>query len=466
MSGSQKPKTAPSFGRMMRPAFPIVPMALLAASSVNLIPVASHADDWPQWLGPKRDGVWRETGIIDNFPPAGPRVLWRTLIGAGYSGPSVAAGRVYVMDRILDGGQAPGDGPKRRPPNGKERVLCLDASDGRILWEHAYDCNYGIAYSAGPRVTPTVDGDRVYTLGAEGSLICLEAMSGRVIWQRDLKTDYGVKSPIWGFAGHPLVDGEKLICLVGGDGSVAVAFDKKTGKEIWRALSAKEPGYCPPTMIEAGGKRQVIIWHPQALNSLDPETGAANWSEPFFARSGLTIAQPRQMGDLLFVTAFYNGPLMMRLAKDRPAASVAWRGKSDSEHQTDGLHAIICTPFLEDGHIYGVCSYGQLRCLRADTGERLWSTLEATTRNGEETRWANAFLIKQGDRFFLPNELGELIIARLTPSGYTEIGRAQLIGPTNPDPRRTVVWSHPAFANRRVYARNDREILCASLAKD
>lgn len=450
----------------MRTSRTIAPANMLAMSLSFLLLNHTSADDWPQWLGPKRDGVWRETGIIENFPAGGPKILWRAPIGAGYSGPSVAVGRVYVMDRILNQGQVLTDAPKRRPPNGKERVICLDESDGRLLWQHAYDCTYGIAYSAGPRVTPTVEGDRVYTLGAEGNLLCLDAASGRVIWQRDLKADYGVRSPVWGFAGHPLVDGDKLICLVGGEGSVAVAFDKKTGKEIWRALSAQEPGYCPPTIIEAGGKRQLLIWHPEALNALNPETGATYWREPLAARAGLTIAQPRQMGDLLFVTTFYNGPLMMRLATDRPAATVAWRGNSENERQTDRLHGLMCTPFLEDGHIYGVCSYGQLRCLRADTGERLWSTLKATTRNETEARWANAFLVKHQDRFFLPNELGELIIARLTPAGYEEIGRAQLIVPTNPDPRRTVVWSHPAFANRRIYARNDQEIVCASLAKE
>lgn len=445
---------------------PVLAFALLSAPWAYLVPTGASADDWPQWLGPRRDGIWRETGIIDRFPPSGPRVLWRTQIGGGYSGPSVAAGRVYVMDRIVAQDPPSGQGSKRRPPNGKERILCLDASDGRILWEHAYERTYGISYSSGPRVTPTVDGDRVYALGAEGDLLCLDAASGRVIWRRDLQADFRAKSPIWGFAGHPLVDGDRLICLVGGEGSTAVAFDKRSGKEIWRALSAKEPGYCPPTMIEASGRKQLIIWHAEALNALDPETGAVHWSEPFPCRAGMSIAQPRLMGDLLLVTTFYNGPLMMRLAPDRPSATVAWRGNSENERQTDRLHAVMCTPFLEDGHIYGVCSYGQLRCLRADTGERIWSTLKATTRDGAEVRWGNAFIVKHADRFFLANELGELIIARLTPAGYDEIGRAQLIEPTNPDPRRTVVWSHPAFANRRVYARNDREIICASLAQD
>jgi outer membrane protein assembly factor BamB len=321
-----------------------------------------------------------------------------------------------------------------------------------------------MSYPAGPRTTPLVSAGKAYTLGAEGHLFCFDAAKGTVLWSRDFKKDFNVPTPLWGFAGHPLLDGNKLICLVGGDGSVAVAFDKDTGKELWRALSAKEPGYCPPMIYEAGGKRQLIVWHPESLNSLDPETGKVHWSEPFSARSGLTISTPRKLGDQLFITSFYNGSMLLRLDPDKPAATKLWQSRKNSERDTDDLHSIISTPFFEDGHIYGVCSYGQLRCLNAGTGERLWETLAATTRDNKETRWANAFLVKNGGRFFLFNEKGDLIIAKLTPKGYEEISRAHLLDPTNRDPGREVVWSHPAFANRCVYARNDQEIICVSLS--
>ena len=307
-----------------------------------------------------------------------------------------------------------------------------------------------------------VEEDRVYTLGAEGDLFCFQRESGKMLWSRNFKKDFGAKTPLWGFAGHPLIDGKKLICLVGGPGSVAVALDKLTGKEIWRALSAKEPGYCPPTMIEAAGRRQVIIWHPESINALDPESGKLFWSVPMEVRSGLSIPTPRQHGDRLFITSFYNGPIMLRLTEHKP--TVLWRGKSNSERNTDGLHSIMPTPYFDGEHIYGVCSYGQLRCLKAETGERVWETFEATT-GGKEVRWANAFLIKHGDRFFLPNEKGDLIIARLTQAGYQEISRTHLLDPTNTAAGRDVVWSHPAFANRSVYARNDKELVCASLAE-
>jgi hypothetical protein len=176
----------------------------------------------------------------------------------------------------------------------------------------------------------------------------------------------------------------------------------------------------------------------------------------------MTIATPRQDGDRLFLTAFYNGSLMLRVTGGAP--EVLWQTRKASEKDTEMLHSTMSTPAIVGGYVYGVCSYGQLRCLRADTGERVWSTLAATT--GKETRWGNAFLVRQGetDRFFLFNEQGDLILARLTPAGYEEISRAHLLDPVNEDPGRPVVWSHPAFANRRVYVRNDREVVCASLA--
>jgi outer membrane protein assembly factor BamB len=425
-----------------------------------------RAEDWPQWLGANRDSVWRETGVIERFPAEGPPVRWRVNIGAGYSGPVVAKGRVYVMDRRLaSNAKSPSDPFQRASITGGERVLCLNEKDGKTLWEHQYECAYTISYPAGPRAAPLVGDGKVYTLGAEGNLYCLDAESGRVLWSHDFKKEFGVKAPMWGFAGHPLLEGNKLICLVGGAGSTLVAFDRNTGKEVWRALSTEEPGYSSPVICNAGGKKQLILWQPEAADSLDPETGQLYWSVPFKSRAGLTVSTPRRLDDLLFFTSFYNGSLMVRLDKDKPNATAVWQTEKESEKDTTHLNSILCTPFLEDGYVYGVCSYGQLRCLKAQTGERVWETLRATTTTGEPVRWGNAFLVKNGDRFFLFNELGDLIIARLSPNGYEEISRVHLLEAANKDPGRAVVWSHPAFANRKVYARNDKEIICVDLAK-
>jgi outer membrane protein assembly factor BamB len=445
--------------------FRIVSFFLLTGLALTYSALPGRADDWPQWMGPQRDGVWRETGILKAFPTEGPKVRWRVPIGAGYTGPAVAGGRVYVLDRQKpDPSAGPRDPFQRGSIPGSERIICLNESNGEILWKHEYNCPYTMSYPAGPRATPVVNNGRLFALGAEGNLFCLDAAKGTKIWSHEFKKEYGLDTPLWGFSASPLLDGQKLISLVGGEGSTVVAFDKDTGKELWRALSAKEPGYCPPMIYEAGGKRQLIIFHPQAINSLNPDTGELYWTLPYTARSGLTVPIPRMSGDRLFLTTFYNGPMMLRLDSEKPAASVLWKGKSSSEMKTDGLHSIIASPVFEGDYIYGVCSYGQLRCLRADTGERVWETFKATSGD-KEVRWANAFLIKNGDRFFIPNEKGDLIIAKLSPKGYEEISRTHLLDPTNRDPGRMVVWSHPAFANRCIFARNDKEIVCASLAE-
>jgi outer membrane protein assembly factor BamB len=392
-------------------------------------------------------------------------VLWRTKIGGGYTGPAIANGKVYLMDRqVAEKSAAPGNAFSSGIIPGTERVLCLDAATGTQIWEHRYDCTYTMSYSTGPRCTPVVRDGKVWTLGAEGNLFCLDAANGKMLWSHDFKTEFDAKTPMWGFAGHPLLDGNRLICLCGGPGSVAVAFDKDSGKELWRSLDAREPGYAPPTMIEAGGTKQLILWHPQSVNALDPVTGKVFWSHPWEIRAGLSVATPRLAGDLLLLSSFYTSSKCFKLDGTKPEATLHWEGKSFSEKNTDTLHSLMSTPFIEDGHIYGVCSYGQLRCLKLDTGERVWETFAATTGD-KPVRWANAFLIKHADRFFLANEQGDLIIAKISPKGYEEISRANLLKPTTTDPRRAVVWSHPAFANQCVFMRNDEEIVCASLAK-
>lgn len=426
--------------------------------------VSSVAEDWPQWLGPKRDGVWSESGIIEKFPASGPKIRWRASVGAGYSGPSVAQGRVYLTDRKLKPGAAGQANPfDRTKIDGTERVLCLNEADGKVLWSHEYDCAYSISYAAGPRAHPLVDGGKVFTLGAEGNLFCFDAENGKEIWSLDFNEKFGIPTPLWGFSAHPLVDGNKLICLVGGKGSTVVAFDKNTGKELWRALSAKEPGYCPPTIFDIAGKRQLIVWHPEAVNSLNPETGEVYWSERYNVQNALSVSTPRLWkGDHLFLTAFYNGSRLYKLRAD--GAESIWQTKKPSEKDTEHLHSIMSTPVIDGDYVYGVCSHGELRCLDLRTGARVWETLAATTTDGKPQRWANAFFVKNGGRYFIMNEKGDLIIALLAPDGYKEISRANLLEPTNTAAGRDVVWSHPAFANRSVYARNDKELVCVDLS--
>ncbi len=418
-------------------------------------------DDWPQWRGSHRDGVWRESGIVKTLPKE-LKYKWRTPIGAGFTGPAVWRRRVFVTDFVRQGAEPGDDVTNNRGKDGQERVICLDAQSGSVEWTYDYPCRYEVDYASGPRATPTVHEGNVYSVGAMGDFVCLDVLSGEKRWGFNFVKDYGTKINAWGMAAAPLIDGDQVVLLVGGaKDALVVARHKLTGEELWKSAYEEDPGYAPPVIVEAGGTRQLIVWTPLAIRSLDPSCGRVLWKHEFKSNASLSLMTPIHVRDKrqLFVSSFYNGPLMLSLNADRPAAEVQWRGTSDSEIKTDKLHSLMCTPVIRDGHIYGVCSYGQLRCIDAATGERRWETLEATGSG----RWWNAFLIPHEDRFFICNEQGELIIARLTPQGYEELSRAFLIKPTQTIKRRKIVWSHPAFANRCVFARNDQEIVCVDL---
>ena len=432
---------------------------------VAVLVAPSFADDWPQWLGPQRDSVWRETGIVDRFPEGGPKVRWRAPVGLGYSGPAVVAGQVFLMDYVKRTGTINNNPGSRDQLEGTERVLCLSAETGQVLWKHEYERPYHVSFGGGPRCTPTVAGGKVYALGGEGNLWCLDAETGQVLWSKDFVKDHGAATPFWGVAAHPLVDGDVLYCVVGGEGSVAVAFDRHTGREIWRALSAPAQGYCPPTMIEHAGRKQLLIWHSETVNSLNPLTGDVYWTVPVKPSYEMSITAPRKLGDFLFVTGYNEAGALLKLGQTdgKPSATVVWRGTP-----RNAVYCANSTPFLEDGMIYGCdVGSGKLMGVRLETAERVWETWAPTlgevTRGG---RYATACLVKHEDRFVLFNEQGDLILAKLSPQGYEELDRANLLAPTNSVFGRALVWSHPALADRCVFARNDKELVCVSLAKE
>jgi outer membrane protein assembly factor BamB len=255
---------------------------------------------------------------------------------------------------------------------------------------------------------------------------------------------------------------------VGGTNSAVVAFDKDTGKEVWRALTAKEIGYAPPMLETIGAKRQIIIWHPDALAGLEPETGKVLWTHKYPVegkpqRPEVTIATPRVAGDQVFVSSFYHGALLLQVTNDPPGARIVWNRHSTSmSEMNDGLHTVMCAPVWREGHIYGVCGFGQLRCLDARTGDRVWESDGAV--GGKPGLFGTAFLVEHEDRVFIWNDQGELILARLAPKGYAEISRVKLLETSENTRGRDIVWCHPAFANRCAYVQNGKELICVSLA--
>jgi outer membrane protein assembly factor BamB len=412
----------------------------------------TRADDWPQWRGPNRDGLWNETGIVEKFDSNQLPIKWTAPISSGYSGPTVAGPRVFVTDRVTE-------------PNDAERILAFDAFTGKPLWTHTYPCRYQrIQYTAGPRASVLVDSGRAYSLGTFANLFCLEAETGDCVWQKDLKTDYDIKMPIWGISASPIIEKNLLVVPTGGrDNASIVAFDKATGAERWRALD--DPvSYSAHIIIDQAGRRVLVCWTGTRVVGLDPATGRLHWQHPFEqSKMVINVPTPVFSDNYLFVSSFYDGALLLKVSQDELAVEKVWRRKGKSETQTDALHCMISTPLILDQYIYGVDSYGQLRCLDPRTGDRIWESLDAVPT----ARWANIHMVRNADKIWMFNERGALIISTLSPKGFNEISRAQLIAPTTAqlNQRNGVCWSHPAFAHKNIYARNDNKLLCASLAK-
>lgn len=415
----------------------------------------SVAEDWPNWMGPNRDNVWNIAKPPQSLPSGSLKAKWTAPVAGGYSGPAVVGNRIYVTDLVTKA-DAKVDNFGRKSFDGTERVLCFDANTGKAIWKHEYNVTYAISYPAGPRCTPVVDGGNVYTLGAEGDLFCLEAQTGKVVWSRKLKDDYKTNSALWGFAAHPLIDGDNLITLAGGDGSHTVCLNKKTGKEVWRFGTAPEQGYSPPSIITAGGVRQLILPNPTAINSVDPATGKLYWTLPYDASNGSVIMVPIQVGKYLFVAGYSDKNLLIELDATSPKAKEVWRNVAKK-----ALSPVNVQPMAIGDVVYGMDQSGEMIAFKIDTGERLWETSKPIGRRPVGS--GRAFLVRSGDLFYLFNELGELVVAKMNPQGYEEISREKIIEQTNNAFGREVVWCPPAFANGCIYVRNDEKLICVPL---
>src|SRR5213595_3777115 len=412
---------------------------LMAALGWSLwLSFAAWAEDWPQWRGTKRDGVWNETGILKSFPAEGLKVRWRVPVGPGWSSPVVVRGRVYLTDMRLE------------KPKACERIQCFKESTGKLLWSYASELVYPEwafipGHGGGPAATPIVEDGKIYSLGRSGQVDCLDARNGKVIWEKRLEYEIGELS----CRASPLIEDNLLILFTGAKpGACVIALDKKTGKEVWKALD-ETVSNSSPLVIVAGGKRQLIVWTDNSVTSLNPATGETYWREPMVTSSNDSIPTPVVGKNRLLISG-----LMMELNANQPAATVLW-----PESRAGRILSNTSTAMLLGDYVYSAKSDGELVCLEAGTGKQVWGTTNVT----ELKFGASIHLTPNGDVVFLFTDEGNLILARLAPDGYHEISRVHLLKPTSILGTRKFAWIPPVYANGHVFARNDEELVCASL---
>jgi outer membrane protein assembly factor BamB len=406
---------------------------------LGLLTVTVRADDWPQWRGPNRDGVWAETGVLESFPAGGPKARWRAKVGPGWSSPVVAGGRVYLTDSELE------------KPRARERVHCFDEATGKPLWTFSYDVAYpDWAFpERGPTATPVVRGGQLYAVGNKGDLFCLDAVKGDVLWRRNLEKDYGVQE--FAFNALPLAEGNLLIVCIGSypgpQPSSVLALDRGSGKEVWKVPTGGLTS-SSPVVIDAGGKRQLIVWAQDGVYSLDPATGQTYWRERMRTAAASAVTTPVSHDNLLLVSG-----LMLKLDPQKPAVSVLW---PDTKAVSRRVLSVTSTGLIRGGHVFSATTSGQLVCLDARTGRQVWET-DRVTKAGSG---ASIHLTPNGDGVFLHTDQGELIRAHPTGKGYEEVSRTLLLAPTP----KEKAWAAPAYADRHIFARNSREMICVSLA--
>ena len=386
------------------------------------------AGDWTRWRGPDLNGVSSETDWLAKWPDDGPKRLWKAKVGTGFSSLSVANGKVYTL-----GNSGRGKGEE------KDTVFCFDAATGKAIWSHAYEAKLDPKYYAGgPSGTPTVDGDRVFTLGKRGQLICFGAADGHVVWQKNVATETKGKRPTWGFAGSPLVIGGTVFVNVGSHGT---ALDKKTGKILW-STGRDSASYSSIVPHVRDGRQELVMFAYKAVVAVDPKTGSTLWSYPWETKYDTNAADPILIGDKVFISSGYDrGCALLQINGDKVVK--LWENKNMRNHFNPCV--------LIDGHLYGFdgnTGRATLKCIELATGKVQWE---------EKSFGGFGALQAIGKKLLIISNQGELIVAEANADEFTETSRAQVTGPK--------CWTTPVLANGRIYCRNSRgDLTCLDVS--
>ena len=386
------------------------------------------AADWPQFLGPSRNGSTTETNLGAAWPKEGPKILWKTKVGEGWSGPVVVSNRMFIFHRTDD----------------KETLDCLNAASGERIWRADYPTTYrdDFGFDPGPRATPAVDGERIFTFGADGVLSAWNSTTGASLWRIETRKQFGNDKGFFGIACSPLVEGNAVILNIGGESAGIVAFNKATGGVLWKATS-DEASYSSPVMAAASGQRRLFVFSRNQLTMLEPASGRVFWGFPWkpHISASVSAATPLVIGDQVFISASYGaGAALLRFADTKP--EVVWSGD-------DILSSHYPTPVHHAGFLYGFDGRQEqrchLRCVELKSGKVRWS----------QDRFGAGSITLAGDRLLILTERGELISAPVSPEKFAPQSRAQILG--------SDVRAHPALADGRFYARDKATLVCVDL---
>jgi outer membrane protein assembly factor BamB len=394
------------------------------------VALGALAADWPQFLGPQRNSTSTETGLLQTWGEKGPPVLWRKDVGEGFSAPVIAGDRLILFHRVGD----------------EEVVECLDAATGEQKWKHTDPTRYQdpLGKGDGPRSTPLIAGEHVYTLSPGGRLLCLKLRDGSKIWQRELLKDYAVPRSFFGVGTSPILEGDRLLVNVGARDAGIVAFDKDSGKEVWKA-TADGASYSSPVAVTIDDVRHVLFFTRQGIVSLDPASGTVRFSKRWRSRMDASVnaSAPVVVNDQVFFTACYDtGAILGRVKKD---------GIEEVWSNDRSLSCHFGTPVYHDGCLYGFHgrqeSGTEMRCVDLKTGRVYWS---------KDGFGCGSIILAEGNLIVL-SEGGELVPIEGKSDKYREKARAAVLaGPCR---------AHMALANGRLYARDNKKLACWNLKK-